>query len=225
MHVGIIMDGNGRWAAKRGLPRPAGHRAGAAVVREIVEEAARSGIRVLTLYAFSSDNWRRPRAEVSAIMRLLRRHLASELPRCLANDVRLNVIGTRSRLDPPLVRAIEHAERATAGCRGLLLRLAVDYSARRAIAAAAQVAGPQDAFDQRLAAVTHALPGCGDLDLLIRTGGERRLSDFLLWESAYAELLFTATYWPDFSAREFCAALADFRGRDRRFGGIEARSA
>lgn len=222
MHVGIIMDGNGRWAAARGRPRTAGHRAGGTRVREVVEAAAAAGITALTLYAFSSDNWQRPRAEVAAIMRLLRRHLASELPRCIANGVRLNVIGTRSRLDPPLARAIEHAERATAACRGLLLRLAVDYSARRAIAAAAALPPSTGSFAQRLATVTHAVPGCDDLDLLIRTGGERRLSDFLLWESAYAELVFVETHWPDFGARDFESALAEFRRRERRFGQLDA---
>ena len=225
MHVGIIMDGNGRWAAKRGLPRPAGHRAGAAVVREIVEAAAGAGVRVLTLYAFSSDNWRRPRAEVAALLRLFRRYLASERLRCLANGVRINVIGRRARFEGGLVHAIEEAERATAACAGLLLRLAVDYSARRAIADAAAEPPVLGSFEQRLAAVTHALPGASDLDLLIRTGGERRLSDFLLWESAYAELVFSDTYWPDFTVREFRAALAEFRKRHRRFGALAAQSA
>lgn len=225
MHIGIIMDGNGRWAGERGLPRSAGHRAGAAVVRDVVEAAVEAQVDVLTLYAFSSDNWQRPRAEVTALMRLLRRHLASELPRCLANDVRINVIGTRARLDAALVRAIEHAEEATARCRGLLLRLAVDYSARRAIAEAAQADVGGKTFEQRLAAVTNSLPGCGDLDLLIRTGGERRLSDFLLWEAAYAELVFVDGYWPDFGRRAFHAALEEFAGRNRRFGRVAARSA
>jgi undecaprenyl diphosphate synthase len=219
MHVGIIMDGNGRWATARGLLRTRGHRAGAEVVRRIVEAAAEAKVDVLTLYAFSSDNWQRPRAEVAAVMALLRRHLATELPNCLEHDIRLNVIGRRSRLDRALVRAIEHAERTTAHCRGMLLRLAVDYSARHAIAEAACARGDEP-FEQRLAAVTHSAICPADLDLLIRTGGERRLSDFLLWESAYAELVFSDTLWPDYTADEFRAALAEFARRERRFGGL-----
>lgn len=215
------MDGNGRWATARGLLRTSGHRAGAEVVRRIVEAAAEAKVDVLTLYAFSSDNWQRPRTEVAAVMALLRRHLATELPNCLENDIRLNVIGRRSRLDRALVRAIEHAERTTAHCRGMLLRLAVDYSARHAIAEAARAEFPDDVpFEQRLAAVTHSVICPADLDLLIRTGGERRLSDFLLWESAYAELVFRDTLWPDYTADEFRAALAEFARRERRFGGL-----
>jgi undecaprenyl diphosphate synthase len=225
MHVGIIMDGNGRWAAQRGLPRPAGHRAGAVVVRKIVEAAAAAGVRALTLYAFSSDNWQRPRAEVGALLGLFRRYLANERLRCLANGVRLNVIGRRTRFDASLLRTIEEAEQATAGCAGLLLRLAVDYSSRRAIEAAAEAASSERTFAERLAAVTHALPGTPDVDLVIRTGGEQRLSDFLLWESAYAELVFSGTYWPDYTVQEFRSALAQFGQRDRRFGGVAARSA
>ena len=206
MHVGIIMDGNGRWATERGLPRPAGHRAGAEVVRAIVEAAARSGVDALTLYAFSSDNWARPRAEVAALMRLLRRHLASEAPRSIANGIRVNVIGRRDRLHPSLLAAIDAIERATASGRRLLLRIAVDYSSRRAILDAARGSGSLRAlacFERRLARATHAAAGAGDVDLLIRTGGERRLSDFLLWECAYAELVFSDTYWPDYTAAEF----------------------
>jgi undecaprenyl diphosphate synthase len=230
MHVGVIMDGNGRWAMERGLPRPAGHRAGAAAVRRIVEAAARSKVAVLTLYAFSSDNWSRPRGEVSALMRLLKRYLVSEARRSVENGIRVNVIGRRDRLDPELVAIIEDVERATARCERLLLRIAVDYSARRAIFEAAK-AGFDDSdadfanFEARLAAATHSASRAADLDLLIRTGGERRLSDFLLWESAYAELVFSDTYWPDFTEQEFHAALAEFGKRDRRFGRIFARSA
>ncbi|HEY8520761.1 MAG TPA: polyprenyl diphosphate synthase [Gammaproteobacteria bacterium] len=227
MHVAIIMDGNGRWARERGLPRSAGHRAGADVVRTIVETAAAERVDVLTLYAFSSDNWSRPAREVSALMRLLGHYLEREVEGCRENGVRLNVIGRRDRLGPELQGAIERAERRTAACRRLLLRLAVDYSARDAIvmAAAGLGNGPTDraAFERRLAEVTHSVQSVGAVDLLIRTGGELRLSDFLLWECAYAELVFSPTYWPDYTAREFRAALAAFRARDRRFGGLSTR--
>jgi undecaprenyl diphosphate synthase len=225
MHIAIIMDGNGRWAARRGLPRSAGHRAGARAVRRIVEAAARAPIDVLTLYAFSSDNWTRPAHEVTALMRLLREHLTSEAERCIANGVRIRVIGRRDRLSDELILAIEHAERSTAAGRGLQLRLAVDYSARETILRAAGVERTGDcsaaAFERRLAAAAHA-DATHPVDLLIRTGGEKRLSDFLLWECAYAELLFTDCYWPDFDEAAFEAALLQFGHRDRRFGGSTA---
>ena len=228
MHVAIIMDGNGRWALKRGLPRPAGHRAGAETVRRIVEAAVASHVSVLTLYAFSADNWLRPRREVSALMKLMKRYLISERVRCLQNGVRVNVIGRRDRLAPELVRSIEDIERITAGGDKLLLRLAVDYSARYSILEAARQPGkPQsfEDFERRLAAVNHSIPGVPSVDLLIRTGGEKRLSDFLLWESAYAEFVFSDTYWPDFSKEEFYAALEEFSRRDRRFGQLSQRTA
>jgi len=199
LHVAIVMDGNGRWAARRGRPRTAGHRAGAAAVRRVVEAAPGLGIGALTLFAFSADNWRRPPGEVAALMRLFARHLRTETPRLLENGVRLEAVGRRDRLPEPLVAAIAAAERATAGGTALRLRLAVDYSARAAIRAG------------------RILP---DVDLLIRTGGERRLSDFLLWECAYAELFFTETMWPDFDAAALAAAVADFHARERRFGGL-----
>ena len=196
LHVAIVMDGNGRWAGRRGLPRVAGHRAGAEAVRRTVEAAPDLGIGALTLYAFSADNWKRP---VAALMRLFARYLRTETPRLLKNGVRLEVVGRRDRLPAPLVAAIGAAERATARGTGLRLRLAVDYSARWAIGAGV------------------VLP---DVDLLIRTGGERRLSDFLLWESAYAELHFVETMWPDFGPAELAAAVAEFHARERRFGGL-----
>jgi undecaprenyl diphosphate synthase len=224
MHTAIIMDGNGRWAEQRGLPRPAGHRAGAKAVRRIVEAATRSDVDVLTLYAFSADNWSRPAQEVASLMRLLKRYLVSETARCLDNGVRLSVIGRRDRLSRNLVRTIEHTESITATGSKLHLRLAVDYSARAAIAsAAAQASGecslPE--FEQRLAAAIHSDIEA-PVDLLIRTGGERRLSDFLLWESAYAELVFVDTFWPDFDEAAFEAALREFGRRDRRFGGLSS---
>lgn len=229
MHVGIIMDGNGRWAMQRGLPRPAGHRAGAETVRRIVESAAESHIEVLTLYAFSADNWLRPRREVVALMHLMKRYLVSERLRCIQHGIRVNVIGRRDRLAPEIVRSIEDLERATAGGNKLLLRLAIDYSARQSIVAAAGAPGelPQSFadFERRLAAVTHSAPDVPGLDLLIRTGGERRLSDFLLWESAYAELVFRETYWPDFTEAELATTLEEYARRDRRFGQLSQRSA
>ena len=203
-HVAIIMDGNGRWATARGLPRTAGHRAGADAVRRAVETAPRLGIRTLTLFAFSSDNWKRPTREVATLMRLFHRYLAAEAAALKENGVRLSVIGRRDRLADPLVRQISAAERLTAAEHRLHLRLAVDYSAREAI---------------RRSTRDSSLLG-PDVDLLIRTGGERRLSDFLLWECAYAELLFTEKRWPDFDAADLERAVADFHGRQRRFGAL-----
>ena len=222
MHTAIIMDGNGRWAQRRGLPRTAGHRAGARAVRRIVEAATRGDIDVLTLYAFSSDNWSRPAGEVSGLMRLLKRYLVSETARCLDNGVRLSVIGRRDRLSRNLVNTIEHTERITVHGSKLHLRLAIDYSARAAIiGAAARIRAecPPLEFEQHMAAAMHADVG-PPVDLLIRTGGERRLSDFMLWECAYAELVFTDTFWPDFDERAFEAAFDEFARRDRRFGGL-----
>lgn len=204
LHVAIIMDGNGRWATARGRSRSAGHRAGAKAVRRVVEGAPALGIGVLTLYAFSSDNWQRPTGEVAGLMRLFEKFLRGETARCVAEGVRLRVIGRRDRLAPALLRAIEAAESATACGSTLELNLAVDYSSRHAIR------------------VGDRLP---DVDLLIRTGGEQRLSDFLLWESAYAELLFTPLQWPDYDAASLADAVAAFHARDRRFGRVSAPSA
>ena len=232
-HIAIIMDGNGRWAARRGLPRVAGHRAGVATVRRIVERASDVGVRCLTLYAFSSDNWRRPAAEVQSIFWLLRAFLRLETARLRQRGARLEVIGRRDRLPRPALEAIEQAERATSGGTGLHVRVAIDYSSRDAIARAAlsvaRALGPAVGSSPDLLApqLTHSLTAeCGDVDLLIRTGGEKRLSDFLLWECAYAELFFTDRMWPDFSEFDFDAALAEFCHRERRFGAVpEAGSA
>ena len=213
LHVGIIKDGNGRWALARGLPRAAGHRAGVETVGRIVEAAPQAGIGILTLFAFSSDNWRRPPAEVEALMRLLSVYMAKETPRCVEQGIRLEVIGSRDRLAPSLSKAIARVEAATARGSKLWLRIAVDYSARDAILAAARGA-PELSMD----ALGSALGP--PVDLLIRTGGERRLSDFLLWECAYAELVFSRTMWPDFSPQDLAAAVREFRGRERRFGAI-----
>src|SRR2546425_215086 len=204
LHVAVIMDGNGRWATRRGLPRAAGHRAGAEAVRRVVEAAPDQGVGALTLFAFSADNWKRPASEVAALMRLFARYLGSETPRLVEQDVRLEVVGRRDRLPTPLVAAIAAAELATAGGAALRLRLAVDYSARASIQAGRIVP---------------------DVDLLIRTGGEQRLSDFLLWESAYAELYFTDTMWPDFDAAQLAAAIREFHSRQRRFGGLPEAAA
>jgi len=211
LHAGIIMDGNGRWAAARGLPRPAGHRAGVDTVSRVVEAAPDLGIGILTLFAFSSDNWRRPAAEVEALMKLLRIYLVRETPRCMERGVRLEVIGRRDRLAPSLCKAIAQVEADTAHGTTLRLRIAVDYSARDAILAAAR-----NVKELSLDTLGSALGP--PVDLLIRTGGERRLSDFLLWESAYAELVFSRTMWPDFGPADLAAAVREFRGRERRFG-------
>lgn len=235
MHVAIIMDGNGRWAERRGLKRTAGHEAGARAVRKIVEAAVRAEIDVLTLYAFSSDNWSRPADEVDRVMRLFQRYLQSEAARCVENGVRLSVIGRRDRLTPRLLRIIEQTERLTAAGQRLMLQLAVDYSARDAILRAARslssdfgAAGTNGNaesascrnFSGRIAAAINSHVRESSVDLLIRTGGERRLSDFLLWECAYAELVFVDAYWPDFDEPAFHAALAEFERRERRFGGL-----
>jgi len=211
LHVAIIMDGNGRCASRRGLPRTAGHHAGARAVRRVVEAAAAQGVGALTLYAFSSDNWRRPAAEVAALMRLFTRHLRSETARLVEAGVRLSVVGRRDRLPAALTAAIRAAEQSTAGGTALHLRLAVDYSARDAIRTA-----------MLLPFAGALLP---DVDLLIRTGGEQRLSDFLLWETAYAELVFIDTMWPDFGADDLATAIAAFHSRERRFGGLPSQVA
>jgi len=196
IHVGIIMDGNGRWAAARGLPRTAGHRAGVRTARQIVEAATRSpSVGTLTLYAFSADNWSRPTHEVGALMRLLRRSLAVESKRCLQNGVRLSIVGRRDRLPASLISAIHEAEAVTSLGRNLHLRVAIDYSARESIMQAATLAGGEslsrERFSHLLAQVNHDPFAIRDVDLLIRAGGEQRLSDFLLWECAYAEFYFT----------------------------------
>jgi undecaprenyl diphosphate synthase len=227
LHVAIIMDGNGRWASRRGLPRLAGHRAGLAAARRIVEHAPDIGIRRLTLYAFSSDNWRRPAAEVQSIFWLLRAFLRLETDRLREQGARLEMIGRRDRLPAPVLQAIEKTERATASGRRLHLCVAIDYSSRDAITRAASIAASQlrtaDARSQDFFAahLTHSLNANNtEVDLLIRTGGEQRLSDFLLWECAYAELFFTQCMWPDFTEADLDAALADFRRRHRRFGAL-----
>lgn len=223
LHVALIMDGNGRWASRRGLPRAAGHRAGIRSVRQVIEAAPGLGIGTLTLYAFSSDNWRRPPEEVGHLMGLLQHYLEAESRRCVANGVRVSALGRRDRLPQAVQDAFAAIETATASCRRLHLRIAVDYSSRDAILAAARrLTGEpleRETLDLRLG---DGLAGA--VDLLIRTGGERRLSDFLLWESAYAELMFVETPWPEFGARELAQGVDEFHRRQRRFGGLSEAS-
>jgi undecaprenyl diphosphate synthase len=213
LHVAIIMDGNGRWATRRGLPRIAGHRAGVTALRRIVERAPDVGIRCLTVYAFSSDNWRRPVAEVESIFWLLRAFLRLETERLRQRGARLQVIGRRDRLPSSVLR--------------LHLRVAIDYSSRDSIAHAANGAHAahfseaRSSLDEVAQTLAQTLTAeSGDVDLLVRTGGEKRLSDFLLWESAYAELYFTDCMWPDFEEADLEAALDEFSHRERRFGGV-----
>lgn len=225
LHVAILMDGNGRWAAAHGWPRSAGHCAGVDAVHRVVRAAPELGIGTLTLYAFSSDNWQRPELEVATLLGLLEDYLLTEAERCAAQGVRIHVIGRRDRLTPSLINAIESAEQMTAEGRMLDLRIAVDYSAREAILRAAcwmlsSLEITQEEFARLLGRVTHAGGPVPDVDLVIRTGGERRLSDFLLWESAYAELVFTPKMWPDFAAEDLRAAVQEFSTRERRFGRI-----
>jgi undecaprenyl diphosphate synthase len=230
LHVAIIMDGNGRWATTRGLPRTAGHHAGVRTARSIVEAAVRANIGTLTLYAFSSDNWGRPRPEVLGLMRLFRRSLLVESKRCLENGVRLSIVGRRDRLPAALRSTIVQAEDLTAAGRNLHLRVAVDYSSRDAILRAAAKAKEltpltRERFSQLLADVDHDRVPVPDVDLLIRTGGEQRLSDFLLWECAYAELVFSSTMWPDFQESDLLRAIEEFQARDRRFGRVAEQAA
>jgi undecaprenyl diphosphate synthase len=225
LHVAIIMDGNGRWALERGLPRSAGHRAGVEVVRRIVEAAPALGVSVLTLYAFSAANWRRPAGEVRELMSLLRQYLCSQTAQCVTRGVRLSVIGRRDRLPAPLAAAIAATEVATAAGRTLHLRIALDYSARDVILRAARSGAAAGTltlpvFERLLAEAEGGSAPVPPVDLLIRPGGEQRLSDFLLWESAFAELVFTETLWPDFGAADLDTAVRTFRGRERRFGGL-----
>lgn len=234
IHVAIIMDGNGRWATARGQMRTAGHIAGARTVRKIVEAAPDCGIGTLTLYAFSADNWKRPSREVALLMRLFRRYLVSEVARCVTNGVRMKIIGRRDRIPAELLRAICNAESATREGRTLELRIAVDYSSRDAILRAARKLRhdiPPDSEQERhefahlLSHVEHGVGESRDVDLLIRTGGEQRLSDFLLWECAYAEMYFTRRMWPEFSAKDLAEAVEEFQSRERRFGTVPAAAA
>ena len=222
LHVGIIMDGNGRWATRRGLSRLRGHEAGVEAIRRVVEAAPKQGIGTLTLYAFSVDNWRRPKAEVTALMTLLRVYLANEVDSLVRNGVRLTVIGRRDRLPNGIAAAIAHAEAATATGDVLHLRMAIDYSGRDAILnAVARANGLTELTRQNFSDLVTGERGLRDVDLIIRTSGEKRLSDFLLWEGAYAELHFTERMWPEFDADDLADALASFSRHKRRFSGLE----
>lgn len=218
LHVAIIMDGNGRWANRRGLPRAAGHRQGVEALRRVVSSAPGYGIGTLTVYAFSSDNWRRPADEVGALMFLLKSYLRRETSKCIRKGIRLSLIGRRDRLPADLLPLIERAERDTAHGRALHLRLAIDYSSRDAIldAVSGQRALTRESLSERLGP---------DVDLLVRTSGEQRVSDFLLWELAYAEFVFTPTLWPDFSGADLAHAVDEFHRRDRRFGAVPTAAA
>ena len=229
LHVAIIMDGNGRWATARGRPRSWGHRQGAEAARKIIQVASTLGISTLTLYAFSSDNWQRPQSEVSLLMKLFRQYLRSEVDELRENGVRLTVVGRRDRLEPGLIEDIEKAEKHLSEGTQLELRLAVDYSSRNVMLEAVRAAAGATNIDlQGLSGlIGEAMNGKGralDVDLLIRTGGERRLSDFLLWESAYAELYFTAAMWPEFGVGDLATAITDYHARERRFGRVAVAS-
>jgi undecaprenyl diphosphate synthase len=223
-HIAVIMDGNGRWAAQRHLPRVEGHRAGIDSVRDIVESSARLGIKVLTLYAFSVENWKRPITEVSTLMSLLKRYVRLELSTLLRNDIRFAVIGREEELAPDVQRELKLAEEQTARNAGMLFNIALNYggraeiveAARRAIASGIQ---PSDLDEQRFSDFLYTA-GQPDPDLLIRTSGEMRVSNFLLWQIAYAEIWVTDTLWPDFRKRHLLEAILAYQKRDRRYGGI-----
>jgi len=226
LHVAIIMDGNGRWASLRNLPRAEGHGAGAESIRRIVDAAPRLGVRTLTLYAFSGNNWGRPESEIQDLMKLFEEFFRSEESLWVSQGIRVSVIGRRDRLPFSLLEAISASERATISGTRLRLRFAIDYSAQAVIVEAARrfrgslTAAPKE-FSRLMAESCHASSEDSDVDLLIRTGGEHRLSDFLLWEIAYAELFFSNRYWPDFGEDDLAEILAEYRRRERRFGRLK----
>lgn len=227
-HVAIIMDGNGRWAQRRGLPRIAGHHKGAEAVREICAGAVELGVGYLTLFGFSSENWRRPASEVGDLMNLLRRYLRTELAELHRRDIRFRMVGAREGLDADIVALIDKAEHTTQANRSLTLALAINYGGRADIARAARNIAESirlglitpDAVDEERFSGYLATAGLPPPDLLIRTGGERRLSNFLLYELAYTELVFLDVFWPEFSKSHLARALEDYRGRERRFGRV-----
>jgi undecaprenyl diphosphate synthase len=224
-HIAVIMDGNGRWAAQRHLPRVEGHRAGIDSVRDIVESSARLGIKVLTLYAFSVENWKRPITEVSTLMTLLKRYLRLELNTLLRNNIRFRVIGREGELAPDVRRELKMAEEKTAANTGMLFNIALNYGGRAEIVEAAKriVASgvaPEEIDEQRFAGFLYTA-GQPDPDLLIRTSGEMRVSNFLLWQIAYAEIWVTDTLWPDFRKKDLLEAILAYQKRDRRYGGIK----
>jgi undecaprenyl diphosphate synthase len=229
VHVAIIMDGNGRWAAQRHLPRVEGHRAGIDAVRDSVETAVRLGIKVLTLYAFSMENWKRPASEVGTLMQLLKRYLRSELDTLLKNDIRFRVIGRMEELSPDIQDELNAAIQRTAGSRGMLFNIALNYGGRAEIVDAARRAmtsgvRPEDLDEQRFASFLYTA-GQPDPDLLIRTSGEMRVSNYLLWQIAYSEIYVTDTLWPDFRRRHLIEAVLAYQKRERRYGGISSPAA
>jgi undecaprenyl diphosphate synthase len=227
-HVAIIMDGNGRWAKKRFRPRIWGHVRGSGVVSDIVQAADDMGLKALTLYAFSTENWSRPLDEVSTLFKLLRKFLNKEKARILANNIKFKVIGEYQSLPPETVELIREVEAATANATGLMLTFAFSYGSRAEILRAVNshiAANPGVALDEQALGNFMYRPEAGDVDLMIRTGGEQRVSNFLLWQMAYAELYFTPTKWPDFTASEFKKILTHVSGRERRFGNISAQDA
>ena len=227
-HIAVIMDGNGRWAKKRNMPRVAGHRAGAAAVREVVEAARELGIRYLTLYAFSNENWKRPKREVSALMTLLRAFMKDEIAEMLHYGIGMKVIGRTDMLPQRVQEEIRDTMAKTAHCHKMTVILALSYSGRAEIVDAARaiaercVAGELDPseVDEDVFAKHLYFPDCPEPDLLIRTSGELRLSNFMLWQLSYSEIWFTQTLWPDFTKEELCQAIIDYQDRDRRFGGV-----
>jgi undecaprenyl diphosphate synthase len=231
-HVAIIMDGNGRWAAARGLPRSEGHRRGVEALRKTVRAAGEMGISYLTIFSFSSENWSRPAAEIRDLMGLLRRFIRNDLAELHQNNVRVRVIGERGDLDPDIRRLLEEAEQLTHDNDGLTLVVAFNYGGRQEIARAASRIAAEiaagtitaDAITADLIAQHLDAPDMPDPDLLIRTSGEQRLSNFLLWQSAYSELVFVPIYWPEFDGAALESAITEFRRRERRFGGLAARA-
>jgi undecaprenyl diphosphate synthase len=227
-HVAIIMDGNGRWAKGRGLPRVEGHRAGVASVRETVETSARLGLPVLTLYAFSVENWKRPRFEVWTLMNLLKEYVRREREALVDNDIRFNVLGRWRELDPSVVRELEATAEATRHCRGMSFNIALNYSGRAEIVDACRsivadwAAGKRADIDEETIGRYLYTSGQPDPDLMIRTSGELRVSNFLLWQIAYAEIWVTHTLWPDFRRRDLYEAVLDYQRRERRYGGVLA---
>ena len=222
-HIAIIMDGNGRWAQARGLPRAAGHKQGAEAVRACVKAAADNGIECLTLFGFSSENWQRPQEEVNELMRLLRHYLRAETAELHKNNVRLRVIGDRSAFDADIIKLIENAEELTQHNDGITVAMALNYGGRADILQAAQKAQNADDFEAAFEANLMSA-GLPDVDLMIRTSGEQRISNFLLWQCAYAEFVFMNTLWPDFNAKSLSDALSQYALRDRRFGALGQQS-
>lgn len=226
-HVAIIMDGNGRWATGRGLPRAEGHRAGVKAVRDTVTAGAAAGLEVLTLYAFSVENWKRPRVEIWTLMNLLKEYLRRELQTLIDNDIQLNILGRWRELEPLVVREVETAIEATSECRGMQLNIALNYSGRCEIVDACRrivadwAAGKGTDIDEETLGRYLYTSGQPDPDLLVRTSGEMRISNFLLWQIAYTEIFVTPTLWPDFRRRDLLEAILDYQSRNRRYGAVQ----